>query len=149
MRLEEGVELCSSTGVLSPVELARRFEVYAEQYVLAIEVEAKLVVEMATTMIYPAAVSYLSTLGSVNAKLINSPADAVTNAANAMMASVDKLTTAIEKEEFNSTEAHLSFLAGDVCGLMLEVRAAADALEGLVPDSVWPLPKYREMLFIK
>lgn len=149
LKSPEVVELFSSTGVLSPVELASRFEVYAEQYVLAIEVEAKLVVEMATTMIYPAAVSYLSTLGSVSAKLLNSPADAVTNAANAMMASVDKLTTAIEKEEFNSTEAHLSFLAGDVCGLMLEVRAAADALEGLVPDSVWPLPKYREMLFIK
>ena len=47
--------LFKSTGVLSPAELKSRYEVYAEQYILAIEVEAKLVVEMATTMIYPAA----------------------------------------------------------------------------------------------
>lgn len=145
----EVVELFSSTGVLSPIELASRFEVYAEQYVLAIEVEAKLVAEMATTMIYPAAVSYLSTLSSVNAKLLHSPEDAITDAANSMMASVDKLTKAIEKEDFGSTDSHLSYLADEVCGLMLEVRAAADTLEGLVPDSLWPLPKYREMLFIK
>lgn len=145
----EVVELFSSTGVLSPVELASRFEVYAEQYVLSLEVEANLVVEMATTMIYPAAVDYLSKLGSVSTALTNSPAEAVTNAANSMMASVEELKAAVAKEDFESTEAHMQFLADTVCGLMDNVRTSADALELLVPDSEWPLPKYREMLFIK
>lgn len=145
----EVVELFSSTGVLSPVELASRFEVYAEQYVLSLEVEANLVVEMATTMIYPAAVDYLSKLGSVSTALTNSPAETVTNAANAMMASVEELKAAVAKEDFESTEAHMQFLADTVCGLMDDVRTSADALELLVPDSEWPLPKYREMLFIK
>jgi glutamine synthetase len=46
-------ELFNRLGVLTPIELESRFEVYAEQYTLAIEVEAKLVVSMAKTIIYP------------------------------------------------------------------------------------------------
>ena len=145
----EVVELFSSTGVLSELELASRFEVYSEQYVLSIEVEAKLVVEMATTMIYPAAVSYLSSMASTGVTLENSPSTKVAAAASAMMGSVDKLSAALEKEDFATTEAHLDFLAGDVRSLMDEVRASADELEMLVADNMWPLPKYREMLFIK
>ena len=145
----EVVELFASTGVLTPAELASRFEVYAEQYVLSLEVEAKLTVEMATTIIYPAAVTYLSKLGSVSAKLTPSPADAVTAAANAMMTAVGVLETAIAKHDFATIEEHMKFLADEVRGLMDDVRAAADTLETLVSDSDWPLPKYREMLFIK
>ncbi|MEL7512761.1 MAG: glutamine synthetase III, partial [Cyanobacteria bacterium J06554_3] len=52
--------LFESTGVLSPTELHSRYEVYAEQYILSIEVEAKLVVDMAKTSIYPAVMRHLS-----------------------------------------------------------------------------------------
>ncbi|WP_428033179.1 glutamine synthetase III [Amphritea sp.] len=145
----EVVELFAKTGVLTPVELASRFEVYAEQYVLSIEVEAKLVSEMATTMIYPAAINYLSSIASTGIKLDYSPAGAVAETASAMMASVEKLNAALASEHFESTEAHMSFLASEVRGLMDEVRASADKLETLVADDLWPLPKYREMLFIK
>lgn len=145
----EVVDLFSNTGVLTPVELASRYEVYAEQYILSIEVEAKLVVEMATTMIYPAAVSYLSLLSAAGSGLINSPAAAVTDAANGLMASVEKLETALEKHDFDSTDAHMAFLADEVRSLMNEVRTYGDSLEMLVADNLWPLPKYREMLFIK
>jgi len=148
LKTPEVVELFSSTGVLTPTELESRFEVYAEQYVLSLEVEAKLVVEMATTIIYPAAVSYLTSLGAVSG-LKPSPAKAVTDASNAMMTAVEKLTAALGKHDFDSIEAHMNFLAGDVRGLMDDVREAADTLETLVADSEWPLPKYREMLFIK
>jgi glutamine synthetase len=149
LKSKEVIALFASTGVLTPTELESRFEVYAEQYVLSIELEAKLVIEMATTMIYPAAINYLSTLGLVGDKLKPSPADAVTEAANAMMAAVAKLTLAIEKAGFASIEAHMKFLADDVRPLMDQVRASADKLETLVDDRLWPLPKYREMLFIK
>lgn len=145
----EVVELFSSTGVLTPAELESRFEVYSEQYVLTLEVEAKLTVEMATTIIYPAAVTYLSKLGSVSAKLTPSPVDAVTAAANVMMTAVGVLETAIAKHDFATIEEHMKFLADEVRGLMDDVRTAADTLETLVSDSDWPLPKYREMLFIK
>jgi glutamine synthetase len=150
------VKLFESTGVLSPVELASRYEVYSEQYVLSIEVEAKLVVDMATTLIYPAAITYLSDLSVTNAgmsdmgiEMDNSVAKTVANQANAMMASVAELSTALTKHDFASTEEHMKFLADTVRGIMDDVRSAADTLEGLVADDLWPLPKYQEMLFIK
>lgn len=152
----EVVELFESTGVFSPVELASRYEVYAEQYVLSIEVEAKLSIEMATNTIYPAAISYLSELSSTNAGLsamgVTLDAGVATEVAgntNDMMVAVAKLSEALEKEDFANTDAHMQFCANEIRSLMDEVRAHADTLEGLVADKYWPLAKYREMLFIK
>ncbi len=149
-------KLFKSTGVLSPIELESRFEVYTEQYVLSIEVEAKLVVDMATTIIYPAATRYLSDLALTSASasemgvpLDNSVAATVASEINDMMVAVDKLSTALEKDKFKSMTAHMQFCANDIRDLMDEVRAHADALETLVADDMWPLPKYQEMLFIK
>ncbi|MFP6844748.1 MAG: glutamine synthetase III [Thalassolituus sp.] len=149
LKEKDVVDLFESTGVLTPTELASRFEVYAEQYVLSIEVEAKLVIEMATTMIYPAAIKYLSSMASTGFTLEYPPASKVAAAATAMMASVEKLSAALESEHFDTTEGHMSFLAADVRALMDDIRTSADLLETLVADELWPLPKYREMLFIK
>ncbi|HEY5716689.1 MAG TPA: glutamine synthetase type III, partial [Psychromonas sp.] len=150
------IELFKNTKVLSPVELESRYEVYAEQYILSIEVEAKLVVDIATTRIYPAATSYLSELGltassiaKLGIELDTSIAAAIAAEANGMMAAVAKLSDAIATHDFADTEAHMRFCADVVRGLMNQVRVHADALEGLVADELWPLPKYQEMLFIK
>jgi glutamine synthetase len=154
---EESVrKLFTDTGVLSPVELESRYEVYAEQYVLSIEVEAKLVIDMAKTSIYPAAMSYLSGLAKTGKRLAklkidldNSTAKTVAAEIGAMMSAVGKLSEALAKEDFASTEEHMQFCANEIRGLMDEVRAHADTLETEVADELWPLPKYQEMLFIK
>lgn len=156
LREESVQKLFADTGVLSPVELESRFEVYAEQYVLSIEVEAKLVIDMAKTLIYPAATRYIADLAIANASLLemdieadNSVAKTVATEASAMIASVTKLSNAMDKHDFASTEDHMQFCANDIRGLMEEVRSHADALEKEVADELWPLPKYHEMLFIK
>jgi glutamine synthetase len=156
LKEESVVALFKSTGVLSPVELESRFEVYAEQYVLSIEVEGKLVVDMAKTLIYPAVIDYLSTLSgttsglaTMGVELDNSTAKTVAGHANAMMQTVAKLDEALGKHDFASVEEHMNFCASDIRSLMDEVRVHADALEMEVSDELWPLPKYREMLFIK
>ncbi|MEE9351661.1 MAG: glutamine synthetase III [Thiotrichaceae bacterium] len=150
------VKLFESTGVLSPVELASRFEIYAEQYILSIEVEAKLVIDMAKTIIYPAAMRYLSDLAMAGASMADmdidlddSVAKVVASESNAMMVAVAKLGDALAKEDHGSEEAHMQFCANDILGLMNEVRTHADKLETEVADEMWPLPKYQEMLFIK
>ena len=150
------IDLFDKTGVLTPVELASRYEVYAEQYVLTVEVEAKLVAEIATTSIYPAAISYLSTLGQTAAglsamgvELDNSVAKTVSAETNAMMAAVTQLQTALGEHDFADAHAHMTFLCTTVLVLMETVRSHADALEMIVSDDLWPLAKYREMLFIK
>jgi len=149
-------DLFSRTGVLSNVELESRFEVYAEQYVLSIEVEAKLMVEMAKTLIYPAATQYLaslsmtsSSMSGLGVEMDSSIASSIATETNAMIAKVTELEVAIEKHDFASIEAHMSYCAHDIRGLMDEIRSHVDALEGDVADDLWPLPKYREMLFIK
>ena len=153
---KEIVELFKSTGVLSERELASRYEIYAEQYVLKIEVEARLVVKMATTMIYPAASRYLADLALTNASMAdtgididNTIAQTVATEMNAMMAAVSKLSAASAKEDFANTEVHLQHMANEIRGAMDEVRVHADALEGVVADDMWPLATYEEMLFIK
>ena len=150
------VELFGSTGVLTEKELLSRFNVYAEQYILSIEVEAKLVVDIATTQLYPAATTYISMLAETNASLVEmeiafdkTTLESVVASTNAMMVAVGKLNTAIAEHDFDSEEAHMLHSAYTICPLMLEVREAADALEGVVADELWPLPKYQEMLFIK
>jgi len=149
-------ELFESTGVLSAIELASRYEVYAEQYILSLEVEAKLVIDMAKTIIYPAAVRYLSDLSMASAgmsemgvEMDNRTAKVVADAVNGMMAGVHKLTDAAAKENFASIDEHMQYFANDILSLMEEVRSHADLLETEVADELWPLPKYQEMLFIK
>ena len=149
-------ELFANTGVLSPTELESRFEVYAEQYILSIEVEAKLVIDMAKTMIYPAAVKYISELSATISNLrelgIDFNPDTVKKVAeltNGMVEVTSKLEAAMGKEDFNSTEAEMQYCAKTIRPLMDEVREYADALEGELADDLWPLPKYQEMLFIK
>ncbi|MBD2602579.1 MULTISPECIES: glutamine synthetase III family protein [Microcystis] len=149
-------ELFARMGVLTPVELESRFDVYAEQYLLAIEVEAKLVVSMAKTIIYPAAVRYLSELSlaisnaaAIGIEINKESAQTVSNLIKLMMDSVAKLSEAIAKHDFDSIEEHMQHSAQTIRPLMDKVREYADTLEGEVADNFWPLPTYQEMLFVK
>ncbi|MFT7414155.1 MAG: glutamine synthetase [Methylophagaceae bacterium] len=148
--------LFDSTGVLSYIELASRYEVYAEQYILSIDVEAKLVIDMAKTLIYPAAIAYLaelsitsSSMAEMGIEIDNSIAKKVALESNAMLAAVTELNKAIAKHDFATTEEHMQYCAKVILILMIEVRTHADILETEVADELWPLPKYQEMLFIK
>ncbi len=150
------ISLFEDTGVLSPAELESRYEVYSEQYILSIGVEAKLTVEIAKTMLYPAAMAYLAELastvkdaGKLGVELEPTQIKAIGGGVNAMLGAVAELEAAIEVHDFDSTEAHMKYCADTIRALMDTVRAHADALEAEVADAYWPLPKYREMLFIK
>jgi glutamine synthetase len=156
LKSESVKELFKRTGVLTPVELESRFEVYAEQYVKSIEVEVKLVINMTKTVIYPAAIAYLSQLAStaqgltsLGVTLDNERAQTVGKLLNAMMASVHKLSAAFAQHDFVTTEDHMQHCANSLRSLMDEVRQSADALESEIGDEFWPLPTYQEMLFIK
>ena len=156
LRDKEIQKLFSSTGVLSPRELESRFEVYSEQYILTIEVEAKLVINLAKTSIYPAATRYLTDLAmastaasEVGVDIDNSIASSVAKSTNSMMKTVAKLEKALAKDNHKSEEDHMQFCAKTIRGLMEDVRADVDALEGLIADDMWPLPTYQEMLYIK
>jgi glutamine synthetase len=149
-------QLFTSTGVLSPTELQSRFEVYAEQYILFIEVEAKLVADMAKTLIHPAVMRHLSesagaiaNLNDIGISVDKAPLEKVAGLAKQLYDGAIALENAIGKHDFGTVEEHMSYCANSIRGMMDSVRAAADALEAEVADDLWPLPTYEEMLFIK
>ncbi|MFN5516061.1 MAG: glutamine synthetase type III, partial [Cyanobacteriota bacterium] len=149
-------DLFSKLGVLSPVELASRYETYAEQYILSLEVEAKLVINMAKTLIYPAAVRYLADLGNtvlslkeIGMDLETETLEKVSALVKSMMEKIGKLSAALDNHHFASPEEHMQYLAQIVRPLMDEIRDDGDSLEAEIADDLWPLPSYQEMLFIK
>jgi glutamine synthetase len=149
-------DLFQKTGVLSPVELASRFEIYAEQYILSIEVEARLVISMAKTLIYPAAMRHLSDLAiavgnlkEIGIAVETETIEKVSTLVSSMMASVSELAAALGKHDFDLPDAHMQYIAHTIRPLMDGVRKSADGLESEVADDLWPLPTYQEMLFIK
>src|SRR5215210_2082167 len=132
--------------VLNDRELESRYEVWLEQYIIRANIEAETADSIARTMILPAALRYLA-LGD------ESGIDAVTEEATPL---VDELVAAIkELDEANQYPEgvegmDLAIHARDKqVAAMARVREAADKLERIVPDDLWPLPKYAEMLFIR
>jgi glutamine synthetase len=148
-------DLFAQQGVLTPLELESRFEVYAEQYVLAIDVEAKLAVQIAQTQIYPAAMRYLGELAS-SLQLQTSMGLQVSPETQTKVASLSarlmELSGALESAISNAphgTIAHMRYSADTLLPLMHQLREAVDGLEAVVDDNLWPLPSYQEMLFIR
>jgi len=137
-------------GVLSAEELHSRYEIAVEQYVKQVNVEAKLVEEIAQTKVFPVAAAYATALADSAAKL----KAAGVAAPGATLTKVASLVSELESQLANLKEVHASALQiGDwtfkVLPAMLSIRKTVDALEGLVPDDAWPLPTYQEMLFIR
>ena len=142
--------------MLSSAELESRYEVYSEQYIMAIEVEAKLVADMAKTLIYPAAMRHLSemagavaNLSDIGVEVDKAPIEKVAGLAKSLLSGANELEAAIEKEDFASTDDHMQYFAKDIRSKMDAIREVADTLEAEVADDLWPLPTYEEMLFIK
>jgi glutamine synthetase len=148
-------ELFVRTGVLSPVELESRFEVYAEQYILAIEVEAKLVLRMARTQIYPVVMEFLERLSRSlrdQKELGLSPDLSVATEVARMNQQLINQCHALDKAIAaapHGVHDHLRHCAGTLLPLMGAIRAEVDGLELMVDDSLWPLPTYQEMLFVR
>ncbi len=148
-------DLFARQGVLTPTELESRFEVYAEQYILAIEVEAKLALRIARTQIYPAVMEFLARQASSlrDQEAIGLPVDRslVSKAADLNQQLLQKcgaLEEALQNPP-HDVHGHLRHCADTLMPLLGQLREAADGLEGIVADDLWPLPTYGELLFLR
>ena len=156
---KDTIELFGKYGVYSETELNSRYAILLETYVKQVNVEARLTHSMAKTMILPAAFRYQGELATiVNAtKAAGGDAGAASGMLSTISSGVSQLTAAIAKLEHaldhhsDSTDLldHAKHSRDHVLPTMLEVRGAADMLEGVVADDMWPMPTYREMLFVK
>jgi glutamine synthetase len=146
---EKAKTLFSSFGVLSERELASRAEISWEHYVKVSNIEASCALDMARTMILPAAVQYLGQLAAAGgSRGVATVCDHVSTLVDGL---VEKIT-ALEKaqhaaHEAGSVHAEAKAYVTKVIPAQAELREVADELETVVADDLWPLPKYRELLF--
>ncbi len=142
---DQTTSLFSEYAVLSQRELESRYEVYLEQYVTKINIEAETAAAIARTMVLPAAARHIAMLKA--AGLEAPEADLTMN----LIAAIKDLEDANRAENHPEAEPleHARYTHEKLLPAMDAVRAAADALERVVADDLWPLPKYSEILFIK
>ena len=134
-------------GVLSETEMLSRYEVNLEEYYRKIRIEGGVALELSRTMISGAAVDEYRRLGDA---LNQAASSGISGGRNAIGSCMEKLGNAIDALENanNALETAMSRSDDAILEALCEVRKAADTLEYLVDDRLWPLPKYREMLFV-
>jgi glutamine synthetase len=151
---KETVAAFEKYNVLTKRELEARRDIAFEQYCKAVNVEANLVTEIATTKVLPAALRYQTELASNVAalKAAGAKADASTlEAVSALIAELKGGLASLAKLRSHHADglvAEAAHYKDDVLPQMLAIRKTVDALEGTVADDLWPLPSYEEMLFI-
>ncbi len=134
---KDSIELLTKYRVYTERELQSRYAILCENYVKTVNIEGRLMSMIARTMILPAALRYQGEVASaVNA----------TKAAGAATAALDR---ALAHHADGEVHAHAKHFRDSVLPAMTEVRNLGDKLETMVADDLWPLPTYREMLFIK
>ncbi len=148
-------DLFQRQGVLTPVELESRFEVYAEQYILAIEVEARLALRIARTQIYPVAMQSLERLSrslrdqeAIGIQTDRGLATTIADLNSKLVQRCGALEEALANPP-HDTHGHLRHCSDTLMSLIGSLREAVDGLETLVDDDLWPLPTYQEMLFVR
>jgi glutamine synthetase len=152
---DEAMELFDRYGVFSHREMHSRYEIALEQYVLSIAVEARSTLEMGNTVILPAALRYQTELATNIGSLKNIGVDVdmmtldeVSASLTALRSGILTLRSAIANDDQSTLLAKAEHARDDLLPAMAEVRAAADELESLVADDLWPLATYQEMLFV-
>ena len=144
-------------GIFTEAEIASRHHVRIERYVKVLSIEVETLLQMVDTMVLPAACTFHSKLaqGVAAAKSAGLSApqaelcERVAHLVSALLQKRKNLGDAFDKAEHLPTEDEkATAFAQDVSRAMLDVRHVCDDLEGVIADEDWPLPKYREMLFL-
>jgi glutamine synthetase len=159
---KEAVKLFEKHQVLTERELHARHEISLETYIKKVAIEAQLIAEIAQNQVLPAAFAYQRELVSAVEGMKDIELPAATYAShvdlikdlsaqiNGIAKGVDVIQKAqVKAEALDDIRAKAIAYQKNVVSRFDEVRACVDALETLVDDERWPLPKYREMLFLK
>ena len=154
----ETVKLLERFKILNERETHARYEIFLENYNKTINIEGQLAVLMANRYILPAALEYQKQVGqsvaavkagggtSVSGKKLLA---AYTKLVDKFKAQTDALNDVLGHAAAGSAEKHAKYMRDKVVPAMVKLRELGDELETLTPHEVWPLPTYREMLFVK
>lgn len=160
----ESVQMFGSTGVLNHAELLARSEVKWENYSMKLQIESRVLGDLVINHIIPAAKRYqnvlLQKVLGVKQVFCESEAAALNEQDMQLIRRIENHTGAIvaRVEEMNKERAYANHIDNQreraitfhdkVVPLMEDIRNHVDDLEMVIDDQLWPLPKYRELLFI-
>ncbi|MHC4884544.1 MAG: glutamine synthetase III family protein [Planctomycetota bacterium] len=145
-------------GIYTERELESRKEILCENYATARIIEAETAMMMAKTLILPAALSYQTevahAVGAVkSAGLHEAVQEAflreVIDLTSGLRVKVEELEVLLAAVPEDDALEAARYSCDTILAKMDELRAVGDKLEGIIPDHLWPLPTYREMLFIR
>jgi glutamine synthetase len=144
--------------ILNERELHARYEIFLENYNKTINIEGQLMVLMANRYILPAALEYQRKIGQSVAAVKAAGATSVqgkkllgqyTKLVDQLKSQSDTLAGLLDHHDGTSAEKHARYMRDKVIPAMNKLRAVGDEIEVLTPHELWPLPTYREMLFVK
>ena len=156
------LEMFENTGVLARNEVEARFEILNETYVKKLQIEARVMGDMCLNHVIPAAARYQNMLienvkglkdifGPEYLTYCSSEIETlkkISTLMNNVSAYVDALVEARKKaNRIEDIAQRAKVYSRDVKDMMDKVRENADDLEMFIDDEMWPLPKYRELLF--
>ena len=159
---KQTLDVFSKMGVLAPNEVEARFEILNETYVKKLQIEARIIGDMCLNHVIPAAVRYQNVLIENVRGMKEIFGDSYVNYCASEIDTLKKISSYInnistdvealveERKKANRIEniaERAKVYSHNVKDMMDKVRDSADHLEMLVDDEVWPLPKYRELLF--
>jgi glutamine synthetase len=140
------VQVFTKYKVLDKRELNARYEVYVEQYITKVNIEAETAANMARTLILPAALRQIELCDDAGIAVLT---DEVRGITEDFVARIKALESVNANHPHGTPIKHAQYMRDKVLPAMEAAREMADALEGIVADDLWPLPKYQEMLFVK
>jgi glutamine synthetase len=159
---ESTLDMFENTGVLARNEVEARFEILNETYVKKLQIEARVMGDMCLNHVIPAAVRYQNVLienvkgikdifGSEYMTYCSSEIETLKKISilmNDVSTDVEALVEARKKaNRIEDIAQRAKVYSHDVKDMMDKIRKSADELEMLIDDEMWPLPKYRELLF--
>jgi glutamine synthetase len=151
------VKVFEKFKILSERELHARNEVNLETYCKTIHVEGQLMVLMANRYILPAAFEYQRRIADSVAAVKGAGGsskegkkllDRLVKLVDQFRVQTEKLAEALEHTT-TSAEKHAKYTRDTIVPAMAALRELGDQIELIIPHELWPLPTYREMLFIK
>jgi len=151
------IDLFKGHKVANEIEYESRVEIGWERYVKVINIEANATLDIGRSQILPAVLAYQSKLAGAlrdtkmagvsvpptEKAMLQAVVKGVVDLSNAL----DALEKALTKANATDAKKQGETFRDSVIPAMQKVRGLADGLEGVVEDDLWPLPKYREMLF--
>ncbi len=154
---EKALQLFDRYNVLTNVELQARKEVMLETYCTKVSIEARTLIQMLSTQVLPSALRYQGELAGVVSASHAVSIDC--SRSSGRLSDIAKYTEALQKSlealydamaiEHENSHSHAEFIRDSLLPEMVQARKISDQLETMVPDDIWPLPSYTEMLFIR